>query len=93
MQLQDEVSRLRSLELDSFRKDQQIQQMSLRISELENNPCQRPPMVSGTDAELTQKLLYLEQEIAAKNQEISTLREQVCFFNLIFSIHHTYNIM
>ncbi|KAJ8320668.1 hypothetical protein KUTeg_002255 [Tegillarca granosa] len=76
MQLQDEVSRLRSLELDSFHKDQQIQQMSVRISELENNPSQRPPVVSSTDAELTQKLLYLEQEIAAKNQEIATLREQ-----------------
>ncbi|KAL4221029.1 Forkhead-associated (FHA) phosphopeptide binding domain 1 [Mactra antiquata] len=89
-ELSEEVNRLRSIEMDSFRKDQQLQQLQqqLQICELTNyrqhfyvyfkqNVSQGQPTVMGADPEVTNKLFQLEAEVVDKRQEINGLKEQL----------------
>ena len=46
-QLSDEISRLRSIEMDSFRKDQQVQQLQQKLKELESRTKTQQPVQNG----------------------------------------------
>ena len=77
LQLTDEVTRLRAIEMESFRKDQQVQQLQQQLGSLESQVSQQPPVVMGVDQEMTAKLVQLETEVAAKKEELEKLKEEV----------------
>ncbi|XP_055863353.1 forkhead-associated domain-containing protein 1-like isoform X1 [Biomphalaria glabrata] len=77
LQLSDEISRLKTFEFDSFRKDTLLQQYQQQIAELQNKLRQEPSIIMGGDSDLSSKLLHLETEVSAKKGEISALREQL----------------
>ncbi|XP_012938501.1 forkhead-associated domain-containing protein 1 [Aplysia californica] len=76
-QLSDELTRLRSVEFDSFRKDTLIQQLQQQNADLQNKVRQEPAVIMGGDMDLSAKLLHLETEVTAKKGEINALREQL----------------
>lgn len=76
MQLQEEVSRLRALEMESYKKDQHLQLLQSQLSEAQQRIYQQP-LIMGGDADLSQKLVHLESEVASKKEEIASMREQV----------------
>lgn len=76
MQLQEEVSRLRVLEMEGHKRDQQIQLLQSQLSEAQQRLYQQPT-IFGADVDITQKLVQLENEVTAKKEEIASLREQV----------------
>ena len=76
MQLQEEVSRLRALEMESYKKDQHLQLLQSQLSEAQQRIYQQP-LIMGGDADLSQKLVHLESEVASKKEEIASMREQL----------------
>ncbi|KAH9524788.1 hypothetical protein Btru_027827 [Bulinus truncatus] len=80
IQLSDEVSRLKTIEFDSFRKDTLIQQLQQQIAELQNKLRQEPSIIMGGDTDLSSRLLHLETEITSKKGEIAILKEQLSKF-------------
>ena len=77
LHLQDENTRLRNVEVESFRKDAHIHTLQQTITDMQQRVGTQPPLIMGQDVDLTQKLVNLENELMAKQQEISALREQV----------------
>ncbi|KAK3104566.1 hypothetical protein FSP39_005088 [Pinctada imbricata] len=77
LQLTDECTRLRGVEVESFRKDAHIQTLQQTIMDMQQRMSTQPPLIMGQDVDLTQKLVQLEHELTAKQQEISALREQL----------------
>ena len=77
MQLQEEVSRLRALEMESYKKDQHLQLLQSQLSEAQQRLYQQP-LILGGDADLSQRLVHLENEVTSKKEEIDSLKEQVC---------------
>lgn len=75
MQLQEEISRLRALEMESYKKDQHLQLLQSQLAEAQQRLYQQP-LILGGDADLSQKLVHLESEVAAKKEEIALMREQ-----------------
>ncbi|XP_041377668.1 forkhead-associated domain-containing protein 1-like isoform X3 [Gigantopelta aegis] len=75
-QLSEEVNRLRTQEYEAFRKDQFIQQLQQQVTDLQTRIQQEPSVIMGRDAELTGKLVTLEQEVSSKSNEIAQLKEQ-----------------
>ena len=65
--------------MESFRKDQQLQQLQQHLKEVESRIAQQPPFVMGADPDMTAKLVQLEAEVASKKEEIEQLKEQVGF--------------
>ena len=63
--------------MESFRKDQQVQQLQQQLGSLESQVSQQPPVVMGVDQEMTAKLVQLETEVAAKKEELEKLKEEV----------------
>ncbi|XP_041377667.1 forkhead-associated domain-containing protein 1-like isoform X2 [Gigantopelta aegis] len=76
-QLSEEVNRLRTQEYEAFRKDQFIQQLQQQVTDLQTRIQQEPSVIMGRDAELTGKLVTLEQEVSSKSNEIAQLKEQL----------------
>lgn len=78
VQLTEEVTRLRSYEFESFRKDQLIQQLQQQITDLQSKMHQEPSIIMGAgDPETTQRLAQLDAEVNAKKAEIMALKEQL----------------
>ncbi|XP_021372851.1 forkhead-associated domain-containing protein 1-like isoform X2 [Mizuhopecten yessoensis] len=77
MALSDEVTRLRMMEAETFRKDQMLQQMQQQIMELQHRVATQGPLIMGEDADLSQRVVALEHELTTKNQEMNSMREQL----------------
>ncbi|CAC5400757.1 unnamed protein product [Mytilus coruscus] len=76
MQLQEEVSRLRAMDMEAYKKDQQIQLLQSQLSEAQQRIYQQP-LIMGSDPDFTQRIVHLENEVTAKKEEIAALREQL----------------
>ncbi|KAK3583389.1 hypothetical protein CHS0354_040353 [Potamilus streckersoni] len=77
LQLSEEVNRLRTVEMDSFHKEQQLQQLEQQVLDLQQRLSQQPPLIMGrSDVEITHKLVQLDDELTAKKAEIAALKEQ-----------------
>lgn len=78
IQLTEEVTRLRSFEFESFRKDHLIQQLQQQISDLQTRMRQEPSIIMGAgDPATSQRLTQMEAEVNAKKAEIMALKEQL----------------
>ncbi|KAK3583390.1 hypothetical protein CHS0354_040353 [Potamilus streckersoni] len=78
LQLSEEVNRLRTVEMDSFHKEQQLQQLEQQVLDLQQRLSQQPPLIMGrSDVEITHKLVQLDDELTAKKAEIAALKEQL----------------
>ncbi|XP_070207721.1 forkhead-associated domain-containing protein 1-like isoform X3 [Littorina saxatilis] len=76
-QLTEEVTRLRSYEFESYRKDQLIQQLQQQIGDLQLKLREEPSVIMGTgDGESSQRLSQLEIEVETKKAEVNALRDQ-----------------
>ncbi|XP_050412861.2 forkhead-associated domain-containing protein 1 isoform X1 [Patella vulgata] len=76
LQLTEEIGRLRGVEMDSFRKDQLVQKLQQENSELVNRVHYESNRVGG-EADLSQKLSSLENDVTSKKTEIAILKEQI----------------
>ncbi|KAK7094158.1 forkhead-associated domain-containing protein 1-like isoform X2 [Littorina saxatilis] len=77
-QLTEEVTRLRSYEFESYRKDQLIQQLQQQIGDLQLKLREEPSVIMGTgDGESSQRLSQLEIEVETKKAEVNALRDQL----------------
>ena len=77
MQLNEEVGRLRDVEMESFRKDAYIQTLQQMVNDLKSKFAEQQPLIMGQDVNLTQKICQLENDVTTKEQELSAVREQV----------------
>lgn len=77
MQLNEEVGRLRDVEMESFRKDAYIQTLQQLVNDLKTKFAEQQPLIMGQDVNLTQKICQLENEVTSKEQELSAVKEQV----------------
>ena len=82
MQLNEEVGRLRDVEMESFRKDAYIQTLQQMVNDLKSKFAEQQPLIMGQDVNLTQKICQLENDVTTKEQELSAVREQVLKRNL-----------
>ncbi|GFO36050.1 forkhead-associated domain-containing protein 1 [Plakobranchus ocellatus] len=81
MRLNEEVTRLRSFEFDSLRKDTLIQQLQQQIGDLQGKIRTEPSVIMGNgDMDTSARLLHLETEVTAKKGEIKNLKEQLLKF-------------
>lgn len=78
MSLSEEISRLRIIENESQQKDHLLQQLQLQVNDLQNRVQQGPSLIMGGDADVTQKLVELENEVISRKEEVYTLKEQAC---------------
>ncbi|KAL8571126.1 hypothetical protein ACOMHN_010587 [Nucella lapillus] len=73
--LTEEVTRLRSFEFESIRKDQLVQQLQQQISDLKTKLQQEPSIIMGCgDGDASQRIKQLEAEVSAKNAEVTALK-------------------
>ncbi|XP_022340674.2 forkhead-associated domain-containing protein 1-like isoform X1 [Crassostrea virginica] len=77
MQLNEEVGRLRDVEMESFRKDAYIQTLQQMVNDLKSKFAEQQPLIMGQDVNLTQKICQLENDVTTKEQELSAVREQL----------------
>lgn len=73
----EEVTHLRSMELEVTKKEQAIQELQQTNSELQSRLQAEPAIIMGNDNAVTEQLLALESDVASKKGEIASLREQV----------------
>lgn len=83
MQLNEEVGRLRDVEMESFRKDAYIQTLQQLVNDLKTKFAEQQPLIMGQDVNLTQKICQLENEVTSKEQELSAVKEQVTIKELV----------
>ncbi|BFZ23626.1 hypothetical protein BsWGS_26664 [Bradybaena similaris] len=76
-QLNQEVTKLRNIELEAMRKDTFIQQLQQEIATLQVKVFQEPSYILGGDRDMSAKLLYLETEVSVKKEEIAALKIQL----------------
>lgn len=77
MQLNEEVGRLRDVEMESFRKDAYIQTLQQLVNDLKTKFAEQQPLIMGQDVNLTQKICQLENEVTSKEQELNAVKEQL----------------
>ncbi|RUS91056.1 hypothetical protein EGW08_001184 [Elysia chlorotica] len=81
LRLNEEVTRLRTFEFDSVRKDTLIQQLQQQIGDMQNKIGTEPSLIiggnGGGDFDTSARLLHLETEVSAKKGEIKNLKEQL----------------
>lgn len=95
MQLNEEVGRLRDVEMESFRKDAYIQTLQQLVNDLKTKFAEQQPLIMGQDVNLTQKICQLENEVTSKEQELNAVKEQVmgCYSKLYYSENQTEKIV
>uniref|UniRef100_A0A1I8HE70 FHA domain-containing protein n=1 Tax=Macrostomum lignano TaxID=282301 RepID=A0A1I8HE70_9PLAT len=71
LSLQLELQRFRSLEAESREKDRRTEEMRAQLAGLQRQ------LASLNDPELRRRLSHLETEVAAKQQEVALLKEQL----------------
>ncbi|XP_076472466.1 forkhead-associated domain-containing protein 1-like [Babylonia areolata] len=77
-QLSEEVSRLRSVEFESLRKDQLIQQLQQQIDDQQKKLQQEPSIIMGSaDPDGGQRLAQMEAEVTMRRAEVASLKEQL----------------
>ncbi|XP_048767224.2 forkhead-associated domain-containing protein 1-like isoform X2 [Ostrea edulis] len=82
MQLNEEVGRLRDIEMESFRKDAYIQTLQQVVNDLKSKFGEQQPLIMGQDVNLTQRICQLENEVTAKDQELNAVKEQLSGFKV-----------
>lgn len=87
MQLNEEVGRLRDIEMESFRKDAYIQTLQQVVNDLKSKFGEQQPLIMGQDVNLTQRICQLENEVTAKDQELNAVKEQVITGILKFNVY------
>lgn len=87
MQLNEEVGRLRDIEMESFRKDAYIQTLQQVVNDLKSKFGEQQPLIMGQDVNLTQRICQLENEVTAKDQELNAVKEQVITGILNFNVY------
>lgn len=88
MQLNEEVGRLRDVEMESFRKDAYIQTLQQLVNDLKTKFAEQQPLIMGQDVNLTQKICQLENEVTSKEQELSAVKEQVTVKELLKNVQN-----
>jgi hypothetical protein len=75
--------------MESYKKDQHLQLLQSQLSEAQQRIYQQP-LIMGGDADLSQKLVHLESEVASKKKKLLLCENRYLRYrhDFIFGLMH-----